>query len=75
MWLPTKVEAVEMYARHWAARFGTAASKSAREMAASLEQMGDADGHKAWNDVAEVIERRERDKRGTTHQESVTAAS
>jgi len=58
MWMPTKSEAVEIYARYWAARFGTTASRSARKMATSLEQMGDADGHKVWNNVAEAIEGR-----------------
>ena len=58
MWMPTKAEAVEMYARFWATRYGTTASKSARRMAVSLEMKGDLEGHKVWSEVAEAIDHR-----------------
>ena len=60
--LPTKAEAVEMYARYWAARFEITASKSARKMAHSLELKGDHEGLKVWNQVADIIDRLHQDK-------------
>jgi hypothetical protein len=57
MWIVSKTEAVEMYARFWAARYGSTASKSARKMADSLASKGDLNGHHVWNEVANVIER------------------
>jgi hypothetical protein len=75
MWIPTKVEAVEMYARFWASRYGHTASVSAREMAVSLKMKGDLEGQKVWIEVAEAIDHRAKTKRRPTHQETVTAAS
>jgi hypothetical protein len=67
MWMPTKTEAVEMYARFWAARYGHTASVSAREMAISFKMKGDLEGHKVWIEVADTIERLRQEKRQTTH--------
>jgi hypothetical protein len=75
MWVPTKTEAVEMYARFWVPRYGHTASVSAREMAVSLKKNGDLGGHKVWIEVAEAIDHRVKDKRRPTHQEAVTAVS
>ena len=52
-----------MYARFWAARYGSNASSSARKMAKSLESKGDHDGLKAWNEVADVIDQQQQEKR------------
>jgi len=57
MWL-TKDDAVQMYARFWIARHGSAASRLARETAASLQVNGDHEGHVIWNQVADNIDRR-----------------
>ena len=58
----TKVQAIEMYARFWAARYGSNASISARKMAKSLESKDDHEGLRVWNDVADVIDRQQQDK-------------
>jgi len=60
-WMITRDEAVEMYARYWAARHGRAGIKRARETATSLLKQGDSDGHEIWNKVADVIERNSSD--------------
>ncbi len=74
MWMPTKAETVEMYARFWASRYGHTASISARKMAASLKNKGDLEGYKAWNEVANAIDRRKQNEHRATHQENVAAA-
>ena len=75
MWMPTKSEAVEMYAQFWASRYGQTASVSARAIADSHQKKGDLGGHKVWIEVAEAIDHRVKDKRRPTYQEPVTAAS
>lgn len=70
----TKVQAVEMYARFWATRYGSIASSSARKMAKSLELKGDYEGLKVWNEVADVIDKQQQEKRRTARQEIVTVA-
>jgi len=57
MWI-TKDEAVDMYARFFAARFGAVASRVARETAAKLHLKGDSEGHVVWSRVADAVERR-----------------
>lgn len=74
MWVPTKTETVEMYARFWVSRYGYSASTSARKMAASLKNKGDLGGYKAWNEVADVIDRRKQNEHRAIHQEDVVAA-
>ena len=64
MWMPTQQEAAEMYARFWSARYGRTAGHSARKMARSLEEKGDRRGHEIWNDVAEAVEKFQRNKSG-----------
>jgi hypothetical protein len=63
MWMVTKDEAVEMYARYFAARHRSAASRRARDAASSLHLNGDLDGYKVWNDVADTIERPQAERR------------
>jgi hypothetical protein len=75
MWMPTKSEAVEMYARFWASRYGQTASVSARGRAASFKMNGDTEGHKVWVEVAEAIDYLVKNKCGPTYQETVIAAS
>ncbi len=59
MWI-TQDEALDMYARFWAARHGTSAVEAARETAKSLERRGDQAGRVAWTEVADRIERKRR---------------
>ena len=70
MWMVTAGEAVEMYARYFAARHGNAASQRARETANSFMNKGDLGGHKIWNEVADTIDRHNQDWRNTLRQPS-----
>ena len=56
-WMITADEAVEMYARFLAARYGRPASKRARERAIPLRRDGDAQGYEIWNKVADTVDR------------------
>jgi hypothetical protein len=75
MWIPTQAEGIEMFARFWTARRGKRASNSARKIAKSFELKGDLEGQKAWDNVADAIERREQESRRAVRQESVMAPS
>lgn len=52
----TTKDAVEIYARFCQARFGSKASEEVRNRAKRLQQQGDLDGYKIWNQVAAEIE-------------------
>jgi hypothetical protein len=67
MWMPTEDEAVEMFARHFAARHMAGASPRAREKAESLKSQGDLRGHKVWNSVANTVERLRQERRQAKH--------
>ena len=67
MWNVTRDEAVEMYARFWTARHGKSAGALARKTAHSLENAGDVEGQKIWNEVAGAVERRLQDKSEAVH--------
>jgi hypothetical protein len=67
MWMVTKSEAVEMYARFFGTRHGSSASNLARKTANSLETKGDLDGHKVWNEVADMIDRHQQERRRALH--------
>lgn len=67
MWMVTEAEAVEMYARYYAARHKTTASQRARETANSLQTKGDLKGHKIWNAVADTIDHLRQGKRQQSH--------
>jgi hypothetical protein len=56
MWVPTRNEAVDMFARHFEARHRHGAFARAKEIAASMKAKDDHDGHRIWNDVAERID-------------------
>ncbi len=57
MWVPTKEDAVEMFARHYEALHRSGSVFRARDMAVALQTKGDSEGHAIWNAVAETIER------------------
>jgi hypothetical protein len=63
MWI-TSDEAVVMFARYCAARFGGAASRKARARARSLHKRGDVQGHDVWNRVADEIDKGTKSKPG-----------
>ena len=56
MWVPTQDEAVLIYAQFLKARHGTGASNLARKTAKSLQDVGDMEGHKVWNAVADAVD-------------------
>ena len=60
MWLPTQEEAVEMYARFLAARYGKAARQHARETADRLLGEGDFAGYAIWSRVADSVQHRDK---------------
>jgi len=57
-WMPTKDEAVEMYASYLTARHGRSAHRYARKTADKLHRNGDFDGYKVWSRVSDAIERK-----------------
>jgi hypothetical protein len=61
MW-PSFKDAVEMYASFLIARHESGASGYARKTAGSLENEGDHEGHEIWNEVADIIDRRQSNK-------------
>jgi hypothetical protein len=54
MW-PTRDDAVVMYARFCAARYGVSAYAKVRWQATQLARKGDFSGEKIWNEVADEI--------------------
>ena len=56
MWVPTKEEAVDMFARHFEACHRSGAVERARQKAVSLKAKGDHEGHNIWTDVARRVE-------------------
>ena len=63
MWIPTKNDAVEMFARQFGARHRNGAVRRARETAAALNAKGDHEGSQMWTAVAELIDRSQRKER------------
>ena len=61
--MPTKTEAVEIYARFWTARYGSTGNRSARKMADSLRSRGDLECREAWNKIADAIDHQQQEKR------------
>ena len=55
MWITTE-QAAEMYARFCRARYGHEAIDIVKKRAAELRQMGDKDGERIWNMVAQNVE-------------------
>jgi hypothetical protein len=70
----TEGEAVEMYARYFAARHKITAARLARKTAQSLKVKGDVSGHKIWNEVADTIDRHQQENRRTSRSPSHYAA-
>lgn len=57
MWIPTRKEAVELYARFCVAHYGVNALEKARLQAKQLGRQGDADGERIWDEVVCEIEK------------------
>lgn len=55
MWI-TSDQAAEIYARFCKARYGSEATKKIRTRAAELRKLGDAEGERIWNVVAQKAE-------------------
>ena len=55
MWV-TSDQAAEIYARFCKARYGHEAVKIIRQHAAELRTLGDAEGERIWNAVAQKVE-------------------
>lgn len=55
MWI-TNDQAAEIYARFCKARYGTEAIKIIRARIAELRKLGDVEGERIWNQVAEKVE-------------------
>lgn len=55
MWITTD-QAVEMYARFCAARYGANATRLAAERAAELGHAGDDEGERVWRAVKSKLE-------------------
>ena len=49
-------EAIKMYARVCQVRYGENASAKVRAMARQLENNGDLEGHRVWNQVARELD-------------------
>jgi len=58
MWMPTRDEAVEIYADYLTGRHGRSAYRYARKTADKLHRKSDLAGHAAWNRVADAVERK-----------------
>ena len=56
MWIPTRKEAVELYARFCVAHYGVNALEKARLQAKHLGRQGDKDGERIWDEVVCEIE-------------------
>ena len=54
MWINTD-EAIKIYARFCRAHDGTGAIKKVRSRAQHLKRIGDVEGHRVWNEVANQI--------------------
>ena len=56
MWVPTRDDAVDMFARHFESCHRSGAVERAKQKAACLKAKGDHKGHKIWTDVARRVE-------------------
>lgn len=66
MWI-TRADAVDMYARFFLARYGELALKRASARAQSLAVVGDFEGQRIWNEVAEVIDTKQNRSEAAPH--------
>ena len=67
--LPTRQDAIEMYARFCMARYGANAGKKVKSRAHQLANRGDKDGEKIWHEVAVAIEKRHATSGATFHRD------
>ncbi|MEJ2432995.1 MAG: hypothetical protein P8Y53_07450 [Pseudolabrys sp.] len=58
MWIAHE-DAIEMYARFCRAHYGAAAGETVRARAKDLERIGDLEGRRVWNEVAEEIDKQQ----------------
>lgn len=57
MWVPTREQAVEIYARFCLSHYGVNAGEKVISRAAELGRRGDTDGEQIWREVAREIEK------------------
>ena len=57
MWLPTREEAVAIYARFCLSHYGVNAPEKVRSRADELARRGDAEGARIWREVAHEIDK------------------
>jgi len=53
--MPTNEEAIEIFARYFRARYGVTAIEKVKSRANELQQAGDDEGYRAWNQVAREL--------------------
>ena len=59
MWVPTREEAVAIYARFCQSHYGVNAREKVTSRATQLGRQGDSDGERIWREVAQEIEKNE----------------
>ncbi|MGC2217984.1 MAG: hypothetical protein WA645_10025 [Pseudolabrys sp.] len=59
MWVPTREEAVAIYARFCRSHYGVNAREKVTSRATQLGRQGDSDGERIWREVAQEIEKNE----------------
>lgn len=59
MWVPTREEAVAIYARFCLSHYGVNAREKVTSRATQLGRQGDSDGERIWREVAQEIEKSE----------------
>ncbi|MFZ0056280.1 MAG: hypothetical protein WAL09_15935, partial [Pseudolabrys sp.] len=57
MWVPTREEAVAIYARFCRSHYGVNAREKVTSRATQLGRQGDSDGERIWREVAQEIEK------------------
>lgn len=57
MWVPTREEAVAIYARFCQSHYGVNAREKVTSRATQLGRQGDSDGERIWREVAQEIEK------------------
>ncbi|MGC1959414.1 MAG: hypothetical protein WA683_17465 [Pseudolabrys sp.] len=57
MWVPTREEAVAIYARFCLSHYGVNAREKVTSRATQLGRQGDSDGERIWREVAQEIEK------------------
>jgi len=63
VWFPSEDEAIDMFARHFAALHQSEGATKAEQQAESLKRSGDPKGHQIWMKVAERIKHLHREEK------------